>query len=239
MKEEAGCGMSALSAVIVAAGSGTRMGSAECKQYLTLGDKPVLVHALEAFQRCDAVRSIVLVVRADDVERGRRLALEYNIGKCSAVVAGGADRQQSVYAGLQALDRETEWVMVHDGVRPFVTVEQIERLWAAVQRHEAAVLAVPVKDTVKLVHPEGWIEATPDRSRLWAIQTPQAFRLDMLIRAHEAAQRDGFRGTDDAVLVERIGQRVRIVEGDYSNIKMTTPEDMQWGSFWLKGRREQ
>jgi 2-C-methyl-D-erythritol 4-phosphate cytidylyltransferase len=230
--------MSALSAVIVAAGSGTRMGSAISKQYLPLGDKPILAHALEAFQRCEAVRAIVLVVGADDVERGRCLVLEHRIDKCTAVVAGGADRQQSVHAGLRALDRETEWVMVHDGVRPFVTVELIERLWAAVRQCEAAVLAVPVKDTVKLVDSAGWIEATPDRSRLWAIQTPQAFRLDVLLAAHEAALRDGFRGTDDAVLVERIGRRVRIVEGEYTNIKITTPDDLAWGSFWLKGRQK-
>lgn len=228
--------MESWGAVIVAAGTGSRMGSAVSKQFLPLGDKPVLVHALEVFQRSSDIGRMVLVVGADDVELGWQYVREYKLDKCSAVVAGGAGRQDSVYAGLKALAPGTEWVMVHDGVRPFVTEEQIRRVREAAVRHGAAVLAVPVKDTVKVVHPEGWIESTPDRSKLWAIQTPQAFRLEELLHAHESARRDGFAGTDDAMLVERLGRRVHIAEGAYSNIKITTPEDLHWGAFWIKER---
>lgn len=228
--------MGTLGMVVVAAGKGTRMGTAESKQYLMLGDKPVLAHTLEVFERCEEIAEIVVVVGREDVERVGELVSRYGIGKCSAVISGGSERQSSVLAGLRALGSEVDWVMVHDGVRPFITFAQITKLWAVVQERDAAVLAVPVKDTIKLVHPEGYIESTPDRSRLWAIQTPQAFRLAALLAAHEAAEQEGFLGTDDAMLMERSGHRVHIVEGDYTNIKITTPDDLQWGLHLLKER---
>jgi 2-C-methyl-D-erythritol 4-phosphate cytidylyltransferase len=228
--------MGALGVVVVAAGKGSRMGTAESKQYLRLEDKPILVYALEVFQHCEVIDEIILVVGQEDVGRCRQYIELYGIAKCRAVVAGGTERQSSVYAGLQELSPDIDWVMVHDGVRPFVTSEQIGRLWEAVRLHSAAVLAVPVKDTVKVIHPEGWIESTPDRSRLWSIQTPQAFRLTELVSAHASAAADGYLGTDDAMLVERMGKRVHIVQGDYTNIKITTPEDLQWGAYLLKER---
>lgn len=222
--------------VVVAAGKGTRMGTAESKQYLMLGDKPVLAHTLEVFERCEEIAEVVVVVGREDVERVEELVSQYRIGKCLAIIAGGSERQSSVFAGLKVLSPDVDWVMVHDGVRPFVKVEQIDKLWEVVQEREAAVLAVPVKDTIKLVHPEGWIESTPDRSKLWAIQTPQAFRRATLQAAHEVAEQDGFLGTDDAMLMERSGHHVHIVEGDYTNIKITTPDDLQWGLHLLKER---
>lgn len=226
--------MGKLGMIVVAAGKGTRMGTTESKQYLMLGDKPILVHTLEVMERCEEIAQVVLVVGNHDVKRAQHLVDTYQLRKCSSVIVGGTERQSSVYAGLQALDADTEWVMVHDGVRPFVEEEHIRKLLKAVQQTQAAVLGVPVKDTIKLVHAEGWIESTPDRSKLWAIQTPQVFQLKVLLEAHQKALQDGFVGTDDAMLVERNGNKVHIVEGAYTNIKITTPEDLHWASYWLK-----
>ncbi len=230
-------------AVIVAAGRGTRMGTKESKQYLQLADKPVIVHTLELFQQLDFIEEIVLVTGADDISRCREWVAAYQLGKVTAIVAGGSERQQSVYCGLQQLS--CDWVMVHDGVRPLVSEDAVARCASTAERCDAAVLAVPVKDTIKQVNDKGIIVATPDRKSLWAIQTPQAFRRDLLIRAHEFAQEQQFLGTDDAMLVEQLGLSVEVVEGDYANIKITTPEDLPWASLLMenkqkgKGEREQ
>lgn len=216
-------------AVIVAAGRGTRMGTKESKQYLLLGGKPIIVHTLEAFEREPLVSEIVLVTGMSDVERCQEWAKAYHLNKVTRIIPGGLERQDSVYKGLQALN--TEWVLVHDGVRPFVAQEHIRACCEAAWDSGAATLAVPVKDTVKVVDEEGFVSATPDRSSLWAIQTPQAFRRSELAAAHELAAEQGFMGTDDCVLIERTGKRVRIVEGDYGNIKITTPEDLDYAAY--------
>jgi 2-C-methyl-D-erythritol 4-phosphate cytidylyltransferase len=225
-----------LGVVIVAAGSGKRMGTSESKQFLPLGDKPVLVHTLEAFAAVDQVDSIVLSVGASDIPRCEQFVKDFGLTKIYRIVAGGAERQDSVYRGLRALPGDTEWVLVHDGVRPFVSRERIEACWRGAMKHEAAVLAVPVKDTIKTVAADGQITSTPDRRSLWAVQTPQAFRLSRLLEAHERAQAEGFMGTDDAMLIERIGGTVHVVEGDYRNIKLTTPDDLQWAEWLLNVR---
>jgi len=217
--------------VIVAAGRGTRMGTSESKQYLQLGDRPTLVHTLERFQRMKDVSEIVLVVGAEDVERCQQWRDQYNIMKLNTIIAGGTERQHSVYAGLQHI--ESSWVMVHDGVRPFVSEHAVKACCAKAVEHGAAVLAVPVKDTIKQVNGEGVITATPDRKSLWAIQTPQAFRHDLLLQAHEAALKQGFLGTDDAMVVEWTGLPVVVSEGEYTNIKITTPEDLPWAEQLL------
>lgn len=229
--------MGLLGVVIVAAGKGLRMGTAESKQYLILGDKPIVSHTLQLFERIPEVDHIVLVVGKDDIARCEAYIEQQGIRKVRAVIAGGAERQQSVRAGLELLAEETEWVLVHDGVRPFVTVEQALACWHAAVEHDAAVLAVPVKDTIKIVNDQGQIQSTPDRRSLWAIQTPQAFRLSVLKEAHERAAADHFLGTDDAMLVERIGKSVQVVEGDYYNIKITTPEDLPWADWILQNVR--
>lgn len=229
--------MGQVGVVVVAAGKGTRMGSAVSKQYLPLAGKPVLVHTLEAFEAMEFVHSVVLVVGAGDEALCSGYVRTYNLQKVSAVLAGGSERQSSVYRGLQALDPEVEWVLVHDGVRPFITAQDAQNCLKAARLHGAAVLAVPVKDTVKIVAPDGRIDSTPERSTLWAIQTPQAFRLEELAAAHELASREGFAGTDDAMLVERAGQPVHVVEGSYSNMKITTPEDLEWAEFRLGPNR--
>jgi 2-C-methyl-D-erythritol 4-phosphate cytidylyltransferase/2-C-methyl-D-erythritol 4-phosphate cytidylyltransferase/2-C-methyl-D-erythritol 2,4-cyclodiphosphate synthase len=212
-------------AVIVAAGRGTRMRSVVSKQFLPLGGKPVWVHGAAVMDRMEETAEIVVVVPRDEVERIRREAAEYGLRKVTAVVPGGRDRQESVRAGISALSGRAEWVMVHDAARPFVSAELIRRVQTAARECGAAVPGVPVKDTVKRADSAGFVEETPERSSLWAVQTPQAFRFELLWRAHEEALRDGYAGTDDASLVERLGERVRVVAGDDRNFKITTPED--------------
>lgn len=226
--------MGKLGAVIVAAGTGTRMGTIESKQFLLLQNKPVLVYSLEVFQQLPEMDCMVLVTGEQDLARCREYVNLYALHKVKEVVAGGKERQHSVYNGLLALaSHHVEWVLVHDGVRPFVTQEKIRRCFSKAVESGAAVLAVPVKDTIKVVDGTGEIRSTPDRKSLWAIQTPQAFRLADLRKAHELAAAEGFTGTDDAALVERLGQAVHVVEGDYSNVKLTTPEDLSWAEYQL------
>jgi 2-C-methyl-D-erythritol 4-phosphate cytidylyltransferase len=214
--------------IVVAAGTGSRMKAPESKQYLLLGGKPILVHTLERFQPMEIVESIVLVVGSDDIDRCLGYVDRYRLTKVMAVIAGRAERQASVYEGIRALPETLEWVAVHDGVRPFIEEARVRACLEEAKPTGAAVLAVPVKDTIKVADANGVIQSTPDRRSLWAIQTPQAFRLDLLRIAHERAIRDGFTGTDDSVLVERLGVDVRIAEGSYTNIKITTPEDLLW-----------
>ncbi|MGO4111404.1 2-C-methyl-D-erythritol 4-phosphate cytidylyltransferase [Paenibacillus sp. YAF4_2] len=225
--------------VIVAAGRGSRMGTKESKQYLPLHGKPILVHTLELFQSMDEITDIALVVGADDVERCSLLVQEYKLGKVTAVVAGGSERQHSVFAGIKALSPDAKWVMVHDGVRPLVTPKAIRACCQKAEQSGAAVLAVPVKDTIKQVDDTGLIISTPDRRSLWAIQTPQAFRRDLLTEAHQRAGDEQFLGTDDAMVVERMGTPVIIAEGDYTNIKITTPDDLPWAELLLEKRRRE
>ncbi|NOU92854.1 2-C-methyl-D-erythritol 4-phosphate cytidylyltransferase [Paenibacillus sp. LMG 31456] len=229
--------MGKLAVVVVAAGKGSRMRTEESKQYLQLSGKPILVHTLTLFQRIEQVDTVVLVTGADDVERCRGYIEQFALSKVQHIVSGGKERQDSVYKGLEALDPDVEWVMVHDGVRPFASKEHVLACWCKAIEAEAAVLAVPVKDTIKIVNNEGTIESTPDRRSLWAIQTPQAFRLSLLKLAYVQAKKDGFTGTDDAMLVERIGTPVQVVESDYYNIKITTPEDLPWAEWIIQNVR--
>lgn len=222
-------------AVIVAAGRGTRMGTAESKQYLLLQDKPIIVHTLEVFQKHEFISEIVLVTGEEDVQRCRQWVQTYKLDKVTAVIPGGAERQHSVRRGLNELT--TTWVMVHDGVRPFVQGSEIKACYERARTAGASVLAVPVKDTIKLVDSEGKVLSTPDRRSLWAIQTPQTFRLSDLLLAYEEAERDGFLGTDDASLAERSGISVSVVEGSYRNIKITTPEDLDFAEY-IRSREE-
>ncbi|ANE46759.1 2-C-methyl-D-erythritol 4-phosphate cytidylyltransferase [Paenibacillus swuensis] len=226
--------MNQLGVVVVAAGKGLRMGTKESKQYLRLNGKPILVHTLEVFNRMQDVDEVVLVVGADDVERCETYVRDFGLTKVKHVIAGGSERQHSVYQGLAALN--TDWVLVHDGVRPLIREEDALRCLQGARQSGAAVLAVPVKDTIKIVNEVGVITTTPDRKSLWAIQTPQAFRRLALMAAHEDAAGEGFLGTDDAMLAERAGTEVHVVEGDYTNIKITTPEDLDWAEYLL-GKR--
>ncbi len=223
--------MGKLGVVVVAGGKGSRMRSLDSKQYLQLGDRPILIHTLELFEHIQEVDEIVLVVGERDLERNQAYLQQYGLTKVTKILAGGLHRQESVHIGIQGLSPNTEWVLVHDGVRPFVTANQIRACWRKAMVCDAAVLAVPVKDTIKVVNESGRIESTPNRNSLWSIQTPQAFRLDLIREAHHRADQDLFLGTDDAMLIERMGIQVSVVEGDYYNIKITTPEDLAWAQW--------
>lgn len=229
-------------AIVLSAGVGKRMNAAMSKQYIQVGGVPIVGHALEAFGRAACVDAIVLVVGGGDEARGRQLAETYGHGKVVAVVSGGAERQHSVRRGLDALQAHcpaAQWVLVHDGARPLVSEGVIERCLAAAKETGAAVPGVPVKDTVKTANREGIVVATPERSSLWAVQTPQAFRVDLLADAHARAEREQVLGTDDAMLVERMGVAVKISEGDYRNVKVTTPDDLALVErFWAEAHQE-
>ncbi|TJY38892.1 2-C-methyl-D-erythritol 4-phosphate cytidylyltransferase [Cohnella pontilimi] len=224
-------------AVIVAAGRGKRMAASDNKPYLTIAGRPVLAYTLEAFERCPEVEAIVIVAAAGEEPRASELVLREGFRKVTAIVPGGAERQDSVAAGLAALS--TAGVLVHDAARPLVTPAQIAACCEAAERHGASALAVPVKDTIKIVDGEGMIVSTPDRATLWAVQTPQAFRRSELLDAHRAAREAGTAATDDAMLLERLGRKVAAVPGDYMNLKITTPEDLLAAELFLSRRQEE
>ncbi|MHB9146636.1 MAG: 2-C-methyl-D-erythritol 4-phosphate cytidylyltransferase [Symbiobacteriia bacterium] len=214
-------------AVIPAAGQGRRMGGETAKQFLPLRGLPILVHTLRVFEAAACITEVVLVVAEEQVAAARRDIVEaYGLCKVGRVVAGGDERQDSVYLGLQALAGRTDLVVVHDAARPLLTPDQLDAAVATAAAVGPLVVAVPVKDTVKVVDPAGVILETPDRRRLWAAQTPQIFPLNMLLAAHETARRDAYVGTDDASLVERLGQTVQVLLGSPENLKVTTPEDL-------------
>jgi len=213
----------ATTCIIVAAGSGERMGGVEKAFQLLLGDE-MAAYSLRAMEASQDVDHIVLVVASDSVEKAKALVSEMGLCKVSAVRAGGATRRESVLAGLQAVPGDSHLTLVHDGARPCVTTELIARCVAAAREHGAAVPAVPVQDTIKEAGEDRRVVATPDRSRLYAAQTPQAFRTELLKRAHAEAPADLL--LDDASLVEALGEPVHLFEGDVGNIKVTTPPDV-------------
>ncbi len=215
------------------------MGHATPKQFLTLGGQPLLVHSLRALDASDAIAAIVLAVPPSETDYCRtEIVSRYGFKKVQQVVAGGEERQDSVRLGLEAVGADADIVLVHDAVRPFLTADMIARVVAAAAKHGAAIVAIPMRDTVKRVGAGGLIEETVDRKPLWLAQTPQAARRALLQDAHRKAQQEGFRGTDEAQLIERMGHRVAIVEGSTENIKVTRPEDLMIGEAILAGRKK-
>jgi 2-C-methyl-D-erythritol 4-phosphate cytidylyltransferase len=214
--------------VIPAAGAGMRMGPAAPKQFLELEGKPIVAWTIAHFQLSPEVDSIVLAAAEAQIDLMKRIVSEYGYSKVCAVVAGGARRQDSVRNGLRALEeRKPDLVLVHDAVRPFIDHTIILSVLGALSVADAAMVAIPVKETVKLAGPDGFVRSTPPREGLWIAQTPQASRYADLCRAFERAAADGVLATDEAGLLERIGKRVAIVPGSYDNIKITTPEDLE------------
>lgn len=207
-------------AVIVAAGSSQRMGGID-KLFEDLCGKPLIAHTVSAFQTSSCIDQIVLVLNKRNLVQGRELAFD-NWPKVSEVCLGGRRRQDSVREGLKRLEG-CQWVVIHDGARPFVTIELIEKGLEAAQETGAAVAAVPVKDTIKRVDKDSLVQETPPRRLLWAVQTPQVFRFDIIQAAYAKARGDV---TDDAMLVERLGVKVKVYPGSYDNIKITTREDL-------------
>lgn len=230
-----------VSVVIVAAGAGTRMRMSTRKPYLDLVGRPILFHTLDRFRGLDGVREIVLVVAPGDVDRvSDGWGAELTALGVSRVIAGGAERADSVALGVDATTHETELVAIHDGVRPFVSRPQLRAVLAAAHRHGGAILAVPVRDTIKLARAELnrdiVIENTVDRERLWAAQTPQVFRASLLRAAIESWRMEPFPVTDDASLVERLSTSpdfhgVALVPGASTNLKITSPDDLPLAEF--------
>lgn len=217
-------------AVIVAAGSASRMGGID-KVMAPLGGEPMIVRTVRNFQNCDAISEIVVVTRPDLIEPIMKLCHKYD--KLKTVVAGGKSRQESVSLGLGALSKEMKLAAVHDGARPFADWQLIDRCVRAANTYSAAAPAIPVKDTIKVV--EGRIvKSTPDRATLFAVQTPQVFDYDLLRGALKKAEMDGAAVTDDCSAVERMGMSIKIVEGDERNIKITTPLDLKIAELFLE-----
>lgn len=218
--------------IIPAAGKGTRIGGTESKQFLELRGKPIIVHTLQRFQDCTEIYTILVAVEPSYREKLLQLIDEYRLSKVSKIVDGGAERQDSVRNCLGALKKDpVDIVVIHDAVRPFVTQSIIISVVKAVKSTGAAIAGVRVKDTIKIAGENRIIRETPARERLWIAQTPQAFTFELLAKAFEEAAAANFTGTDDSSLVERLGIGVVVVEGDYRNIKITTPEDMQIAEF--------
>ncbi len=227
-------------AVIVAAGKGLRMGAGVRKPYRPLGDVPLLGFCLKTFDQSAAFEEIILVVAAEDMDGCRREVIDpLGLAVHVRLVAGGCERQESVYNGLAACrGRDDDLVLIHDGVRPLITVKRVSACLAAAADKSACILAVPAADTLKQGLPDGRIAKTLPRETIWQAQTPQGFKLGLIRAAHRQARQEGFAGTDDAQLVERLGRPVFIVPGSRNNIKITCPEDLVLAeAIWRQRRR--
>ena len=218
--------MPEVAVVIPAGGVGSRFGARTPKQFLRLGTMPILAATVQHFARHPAVRAVVVAAPEPWVARAGRILGRVVTHTPLTVVAGGRTRQDSVWLALQAAPEDVEIIVVHDAVRPMITRRLVDTVVRAAAAEGAAICALPLTETVKRVRAER-VEATLDRSELWAVQTPQAFRADLLREAHEKARRDGVVGTDDAMLVERLGHPVRVVRGLAENVKITTPADLR------------
>lgn len=213
-------------ALITAAGKGQRMQSSIPKQYLSLGGKPILAQTLQVFEECSSIDGIYIIVPQDQMDRVQKDIVErYHFKKVFKVVRGGKIRQLSVWNGLKAIRSDCAIVVVHDGVRPLITRRLITQSIEVAQKNGAAVVAVLSKDTVKRAASGKKIQTLP-REEIWLAQTPQTFQFPLLMKAYQKAHQDDILGTDDAFLVERLGHPITLVTGDYSNIKITTPEDL-------------
>lgn len=221
-------------AIIMAAGKGKRMQTAVSKQFLPVCGKEILAWTVDVFEKSPLVDTILLMASADGKEDVQHLWDSYGWKKVAAVLEGGKERQNSVANGLAAVGEDTDIVLIHDGVRPFVTEEMIADSIVAAQAYGGAVIGVPAKDTIKVCSVDGLAVETPDRSTLWQIQTPQTFQRDLIVNAYEKADRDGFLGTDDASVAEFAGHQVKVVMGSYRNIKITTKEDLVIAEAFFK-----
>jgi 2-C-methyl-D-erythritol 4-phosphate cytidylyltransferase len=225
--------MDKIGAIVVAAGKSERMGGVE-KIFARVSGKPLLAHTIEVFQRSPVIDCIVIVLAKDKVSDGLDLAKKYHWTKVIAVCAGGARRQDSVSEGLKQLGK-VDWVLIHDGARPCVTQDIIEQGLEQAKDTGAAIPAMPVADTIKIVSSDSYVKDTPPRDKLWAVQTPQVFRFDIISEAHRKAKSNV---TDDASMVESLGHKVKVFRGAYTNIKVTTPEDLIMAEAIIKSREQ-
>lgn len=225
-------------AIIPAAGTGKRMQGKRSKQYLPVDGKMILLLTLSVFELSPDIDEIVLVAPEEDIPMVRQMILEpRKMSKIRHLVAGGEQRQDSVRNGLAAIEDQVDIVLIHDAVRPFISESLISLTVREAEKHGAVTVGMPVKDTIKRVDPDGWIVETLNRQVLWMTQTPQAFRRSVIQEAYRRADEDQFYGTDDASLVERMGYRVKMIAASYTNIKITTPEDLLMAEFLIKQKR--
>ncbi|MGG2094212.1 2-C-methyl-D-erythritol 4-phosphate cytidylyltransferase [Bacillus sp. S13(2024)] len=218
--------------IIPAAGQGKRMGAGKNKLFLQIDSVPIIIHTLRAFEKDEQCKHVILAINEEERSYFEGLLQTYHIQKDIQLIQGGCERQDSVYNALMYV-RDVEYVLIHDGARPFVTKKMIEDVLQMAKEKGASICAVPVKDTIKKVTHDIVVE-TVERSHLQAVQTPQGFRVPILLEAHESAKQAGFLGTDDASLVERIPKEVGVVGGSYHNIKVTTPEDLVIAESFLR-----
>jgi 2-C-methyl-D-erythritol 4-phosphate cytidylyltransferase/2-C-methyl-D-erythritol 2,4-cyclodiphosphate synthase len=223
-------------AIIVAGGLGKRMGAKSPKQFLLLGRVPVIIHTIRAFEKASSIDRILLVLPESEMEPSKELIAGYGPKKVIRLTAGGRERQDSVRNGLMAVEPDIDMILVHDGVRPFVSEELIDTAVSEAAKHGAVSVGVPVKDTIKSTGADFRVKDTLDRKNLWITQTPQVFKRDILEEAYKRAYADAYFGTDDASLVERLGIPVVMVPGSYQNMKITTPEDLLYGEYILNQR---
>jgi 2-C-methyl-D-erythritol 4-phosphate cytidylyltransferase len=228
-----------VTAIIAAAGMSNRMKSKINKQFININGKPILAHTLEKFQRCRYIDEIIVVAREDEINYCKKEVVKrYGFNKVTKIVRGGKERQDSVYNGILALNEKTDIVVSHDGARPFVKIKNIVDSIKGAVEYGACVVGTPVKDTIKFVKDGEEIDSTPNRDILWAAQTPQSFKREILMEGYRKAIEDNFVGTDDSVLVERLGIQVKIIMGSYENIKITTPEDIIIAESILKDKAQ-
>ena len=214
-------------AIVLAAGKGTRMNAGMNKQFMLINDRPLLAQTLAAFQSCNAIDSIILVAGREELKTCKEQILDvYGFDKVDKLVSGGSERQQSVYNGILELEDDCNIVVIHDGARPILPEGIIERCIEGAKIYGAVSAGMPAKETIKILNEEGFVQYTPERGKVWVTQTPQAFKRDIIEKAHETANVKGISGTDDAFLVECMGIKVKMLEGSYENIKITTPEDI-------------
>ncbi|MFV0466999.1 MAG: 2-C-methyl-D-erythritol 4-phosphate cytidylyltransferase [Lachnospiraceae bacterium] len=227
-----------ITAIVLAGGSGTRMGAVQKKQYLLIGGRPILYYSLQTFEE-SSVDDIILV--SGEVEFCQREIIEkYKLKKVVRIVPPGDERYHSVYHGLVAAS-EADYVLIHDGARPFLTNDIIERSISAVIQYDACAVGMPVKDTIKISDEDGFIKSTPVRNRVWSIQTPQSFSYAKICAAYDNMMEvNADNITDDAMVMESFGgTKVKLIEGSYQNIKITTPEDMEIAQIWLRCQNSQ
>ena len=215
------------SAIIVAAGKSRRMESMVNKVYIDLNGKKAIIRTLEAFQESSMINEIMLVVNEKDIEYCKSKVIDFSVfTKIKKIIQGGITRQESVHNGLKEISKQSELVLIHDGARVMISQDIIERSIEGAMNYGAVSTGMPVKDTIKVTDKNGFVINTPERSTLWAVQTPQTFKKDIILEAHKRAEELAIKATDDAALVESLGYKLKLIEGSYENIKLTTPEDV-------------